>query len=188
MKYREIEFKYRADDITLKDFTEFCKARGESAFITASGYDYFYDHAKDHTCFARHRVGPAFNQLTFKRKTTDKNNFVRTEHNIDLAMSVRPEQTQALCAEFGYRYNTSIFKNVFLYQFNTHTLVYYVCYDEKLKELGRFIEIEMSEDYDWLSEDHAMGELLELERAAYPLGLSAQKRLRNSLFEMFKRG
>lgn len=185
-KLKEIEYKYKADDVTLDEFTAFCKSRGEYTFITASGYDYFYAHTKDPTSFARHRVGPSFNQLTFKRKTTDRNNYVRTEHNIDLGLNVRPEQTQALCEEFGYKYNTSIFKNVFIYEFLGHTLVYYVVYDQKLKELGRFIEIEMAEDWAWSSVEAAVGSLQQIEKEASVLGLCPQKRLRNSLFEMFK--
>jgi adenylate cyclase class IV len=187
MKYKEIEFKYRADNISLLEFTEFCKRGNPKGLITASGYDYFYGDSKGSDAFARHRVGPSFNQLTFKRKTTDKNNFVRTEHNISLALDVTPEQTEALCKEFGYEFNFALFKNAFIYEFERYCFVFYVCYDTKLNELGRFIEIEMSESHPWASEQEAWDALTALEHEARPLGLSAQKRVRNSLFEMFKK-
>jgi adenylate cyclase class IV len=183
----EVEFKYRANDISLVDFTAFCKARTPEKIIHASGFDYFYEDKADPDCFGRHRVGPSFNQLTFKRKTTGKNNFVRDEDNVTLGADMTREKIQLFCERRGYKFNTSIFKNVFVYEYAQYTLVYYVVYDEELKELGRFIEIEMSEEYPWESEDHAWRELVKLEQEAKALGLSPQRRVRNSLFEMFRR-
>jgi adenylate cyclase class IV len=188
-KYKEIELKYRADDVPLSSFIDFCLTQpGEFQKVLASGYDYFYENPKEPGSFARHRVGPSFNQLTLKRKLSDSNNFIRTEHNINLGADVTREQAEALCKELGYKFNTLIFKNVFVYTFDAHTFVYYVCYDKDLKELGRFIEIEMAEEYPWLNEEAAWEQLLELEASAKVLGLTPQRRMKKSLFEQFKRG
>jgi adenylate cyclase class IV len=182
----EIEFKYRADNISLTAFTEFCKSRRPIQVIHAAGYDHFYQHAQEGDSFCRHRIGPDMNQLTFKRKTTDSNNFVRTEHNLDLD-SVTQEQVAALCAEFGYKPNFSLYKSCFVYNYDCYTLVYYICYDVDMKELGRFVEIEMKEDHPWESETQAWDQLLVFEKLCKPLGVSPQSRVKRSLFELYKK-
>lgn len=185
MKYREIEFKYNASDISLKDFNKFCKDRKPEKFIEVGGYDYFYKTTGNNGGFCRHRVGADSNQLTFKRKTTSGNNFIRTEHNIDLVNLVSVDQIAALCKEFGYEPAAALFKNCFIYVYDFYILVYYIVYDTGMKELGRFVEIEMKEDHTWTSETEAWDALTAMERICKPLGLSSQARIRKSLFEMF---
>lgn len=182
---REIEFKYNAA-VSLSTFKAFCEGRKPDKFIIISGYDHFYAN-NDPNSFYRHRVNTNENQLTFKRKTVDDNSFIREEHNIDLPLNVSEDKIKALCGVNNYQYNTSIFKNCFIYNYNYYTLVYYVVYDIDLKEAGRFIEIEMKEDYDWNSETEAFNELLALERLCKPLGLSNEVRINKSLFEMYRR-
>lgn len=186
MKFMEVELKYRADEISLPAFKAFCVDRGPKEVILASGYDHFYSNTKDPDAFCRHRTGTDFNQLTFKRKTVDNNNYVRTEHNLDLAPKVSEEQVKALCSEFGYQYNTSIFKTCYVYIFDWYVMAYYVCYDSGMKEVGRFVEIEAKESADWRNQEHAWSELLIIERTAKQIGLSAQGRLKRSLYEMFR--
>lgn len=186
MKNKEIEFKYQAS-ISLSQFKDFCINRKPDRFLIISGYDHFHSNPKDPNSFYRHRVNTNENQLTFKRKTVEDNSFIREEHNIDLPLNVSEDKIKALCAINGYEYNISIFKNCFIYNFNYYTLVYYFCYDAELKELGRFIEIEMKEDYDWTSETEAFGELVALERLCKSIGLSLEGRINKSLFEMFRR-
>lgn len=186
MKFLEIEHKYNASDIPLSVFTKFCKERDPMAYVCASGYDYFFSHKSDANAFCRYRHGADMNQLTFKRKTTEANNRVRTEHNIDLAPNMRRTQIEAFLKEFGYSYNTEIFKSCFVYKYSYYTLVYYICYDADMTELGRFIEIEMSEEKNW-SNGEAEAELVILEKLCKPLGILPQARIRRSLFEMFRR-
>jgi adenylate cyclase class IV len=188
MKSLEIETKYNADAIDLTAFHAFCKDRGEHRYIFASGYDHFFQSKEDDDAFCRHRIGPDMNQLTFKRKLAASNNFIRTEHNLTLAETAGEDVVQSLCSEFGYAYNTSIFKNCFVYVYSEYTLVYYVCYDLNLKEIGRFVEIEMSEEREWASQDDAWKQLMVLEKLCKPLGLTSQGRIRRSLYEMFKKG
>ncbi len=188
MKYLEVEFKYKADNISLTSFTDFCKTKKPTSVVIASGYDYFYENIDDPDAFCRHRVGPDSNQLTFKRKLSDVNNFIRTERNVDLAASMSVEEISGLCDEFGYKYNTSIFKNCFVYKYDWYTFVYYICYDTDMIELGRFVEIEMSEDHAWNSEKEAWEELLLMEKiCGKGLGVTAQSRIKRSLFEMFRK-
>lgn len=186
MKFVEVETKYRADNIPLKDFKVFCQDKTPNKHIFASGYDDFYQNNKDKDAFCRHRRGTDLNQLTFKRKTADGNNFVRVEHNLDLN-GVSADQIRALCGEFGYEPNMTIFKTCYVYTYEWYTLVYYIVYDDDMKELGRFIEIEMKEDYAWQTEQAAWDELLVLEKLCKPLGISAQSRVKRSLFELYRK-
>lgn len=187
MKFKEIEFKYRADNISLKDFQIFCMSRNPLKFVQAAGYDHFYQNAKDEDSFFRHRVGPDMNQLTFKRKTSDKNNFIRGEININLKKTAQ-EDVQALCKELDFKHNVSIYKACWVYVYEWYTLVYYTCYDLEQKETGRFVEIEMSEDGKWETEAQAYNELVIVEKlCASELGISPQARIKKSLFEIFKK-
>lgn len=187
-KHLEIEFKYRADNMGLQTFVQFCEEfNGLREHLSASGYDHFYDNVKDPGAFQRLRLGPDSNQLTLKRKTEDTNNFVRTEHNIDLAPRTTREQIEAYIAENGYTYNTSLFKSCFVYKYDRHIFVYYVCYDLDMKEIGRFIEVEMIEEYPWASESDAYEELTVLEKLMKPLGISPQNRVKKSLFELYRK-
>jgi len=155
MKYTEVETKYRADEMSLVAFHDFCKERKPERYLYSSGFDHFYHSLKSPNAFCRHRTGTDLNELTFKRKTSDSNSFIRTEHNITLAKDMQAHQIAALCNEFGYEYNTSIFKTCFVYIFDWYVLSYYICYNNEMKESGRFFEIEAREDYNWSTEAEA---------------------------------
>lgn len=186
--FKEIEYKYAASGIPLTEFESVAKTSDCTGIVVASGYDHFYEDAKNKASFWRHRVGGDINQLTLKRKLIDANNYVRTEHNVNLAPDTSPEVIRGFLKEIGAKYNTSIFKNAFIYQFPKHIFVYYVVYDTQMKELGRFVEIEMSESYPWKSEAEAISEMQSLERSLKVLGITAQARLKRSLYEMFAKG
>lgn len=187
MKYKEIETKYSAESMSFVEFENFIQALNPMSTVRASGYDYFYCSPLAPGSFARHRVGPEFNQLTFKRKTSESNNYIRTEHNLSMDTKVKIDQVAALMKEFGYEFNSSIFKTVFVYNFDKYNFVYYVCYTPDLKELGRFVEVEMSEEYAWASENEAWDHLRSIEASLRPLGITPQHRMRKSLFELFKK-
>lgn len=187
INYKEIELKYRADDIPLTAFLKFAKDRSPVDSLYVSGYDHFFSDTAGSESFVRHRVGHNFNQLTFKAKTVPGNNFIRRETNITLGKDVSLEAAQQLCKDFGYEFNRSIFKTVFVYEYPRYVLSYYVVYTPDLQELGRFMEIEMSEQYPWKTEQEAWGELVALEAEAKVLGVTAQARMKKSLYEQFKR-
>lgn len=186
MKYKEIEFKYNANNINFQDFVTFCDKRDYNKKFYASGHDHFYQNIKNQDAFCRHRTGSElFNQLTFKSKTVNNNNYIRTERNIDLSPKMSQPDVEGLCNEFGYKYKFSLFKNCFIYLFDYYTLVYYICYDDNMNETGRFVELEMNEDYPWTSEAEAMSELIATERLCKSLGISPQSRIKKSLFEIY---
>lgn len=188
MKYLEIEFKYSAKIISLASFQEFCQARSPLKIKTPSGWDHFYDKPSEPDCFARLRVGSDMNQLTFKKKTDIKNNFIRVEDNIDLLKSMDRPRIEAFIKNIaGYEYNSSIFKTCFIYKYDVYNFVYYTVYDMEMKEVGRYVEIEMDEKHPWSSEDEAWNHLLVLEKMAKPLGISSKNRIKESLFELHRK-
>lgn len=186
---RELEFKFSAENIKLTDFIAFAtETRKPKESLYVCGYDHFFSSAKDPNMFIRHRVGDNFNQLTVKRKLTNNNNFLRDEINITLDKDVTEEAAVALAKSMGYEFNRSIFKTAFVYTYSTHVLAYYTVYDSNLKELGRFFEIEMAEDYNWKSEEAAWEELKSLEYdAGVSLGIKPQGRIKKSLYEQFRK-
>jgi adenylate cyclase class IV len=184
MKNTEIELKFKAT-VSLSKFKEFCQKRNPRNYVEVAGWDYFYSNPQEPESFFRHRVNPKESQVTFKRKTHKDNNYIREEKNFDTQFS--REQVADLCAISGYTYNSTIFKNCFIYNYEDHTLVFYICYDVEMKELGRFIEIEMKEDYPWANEDEAFSKLTILEKLCKPLELSPAARVSQSLFEMYRR-
>lgn len=185
MKYKEVEFKYRANDITLQKFNEFCNGKPYKKFVLASGWDNFYSNSKDTNGFYRHRTGPDMNQLTYKCKKNDTNNVIRDEQNVDLERRVNSSDIEAFLARLKYKYNTSVFKTCFVYSYDTYTLVFYVVWDTNMHELDRFIEIEMSEEHSWASEQEAYSELVIIEKLCKDLGINPKTRVKKSLFELF---
>jgi len=185
MKFKEIEFKYAADNVSLVQFLAFCEDRkGLKQKFIASGYDHFYDKKDEPDSFYRLRVGEDFTQLTFKRRTSTLNNVVRTEHNVSLSSNTSEDQIRALVGEQGYSYNTSIFKTCFVFCFEEHVFSYYVVFNKDLRETGRFIEIEASEEHPWSNEGEATSYIAMTEKLLRPLGISPQNRIKRSLFEL----
>lgn len=183
-QFIEVEYKYSAEDIPLTEFTAFCEAAGPTQYVKASGYDHFYASDKDTMQFGRHRVGPGYNQLTVKAKTQEKNNYVRQEDNLDFKDNISTAKVESFFSKFGYEHKRSIFKNCFIYKYPLHTFVYYVIYTDDMNELGRYIEIEMSEEHPWESAEHALEALRAVEKQCKPLGIIPQARIRNSLYEI----
>lgn len=185
----EVEFKYSAENISLSLFTKFCKNRKPKKELTISGYDYFYANSKEPESFFRHRQSHETNEVTLKRKVVENNNYVRVEHNIHLhPKMMTKEGVTKFLSDISYHYDYTIFKNCFIFKYDLYTLVYYVCYDVDMKELGRFIEIEMSEKHAWTSQEETYNELVIMEKiCSKDLGISAQARIKRSLWEMFKK-
>lgn len=185
MTNKEVEFKYDASNIPLNVFLAFCKKSKFQNTITISGTDYFYSN-KDNRTFYRIREDNSGTQLTFKSKTVKDNNFIRIEHNLNLkSNNTAKESAESYIQDLGYKYEGSLFKVCFIYFYDYYNIVYYVCYNDSMKELGRFVEIEMDENHPWLSDGEMFKELIMLEKMHKVLGLNKSVRLNDSLFEMY---
>ncbi len=188
LQNQELEYKYSAVDISLESFLQWATKLGPSKSLYVCGYDHFFSSSKDPNTFMRHRVGADFNQLTVKRKLTENNNFLRDEINITLGKDVTTDTAAAMAKAMGFEFNTTIFKTVFVYDYTDFTLSYYTVMDSNLKEKGRFFEIEMSETHHWDCDEDAWKRLQELEtQAKAALGVSAQARIKKSLYEQFRK-
>ena len=84
--FREIEYKYKADNIKLTDFNELME---EWQFIEkldgVGSWDIYYtkdDEEED--LFIRYRMSPNTPELTKKRKLKKSNNWVRVEVDLPL--------------------------------------------------------------------------------------------------------
>lgn len=187
MRYKEVEFKYDASSISLESFNTFCLSRKPTKIKSTSGYDYFYSNDKEDMSFGRYRTGPDIHQVTFKKKTAEEDNFIRTEINVDLAPSANELVVNAMFDLLGYKFDFTLFKQCMIYEYEWYTLVYYICYGENMTEMSRFIEIEMKEDFEWKSEKQEWNELLLIEKTSRDLGIDSKNRLKKSLFELYRR-
>ena len=195
-KHTEFEVKFRADDIKLEDFRDVVKSLPNlKKVIFVSGPDFYF--VKPDGSFARFRK-PEYghtsggNEVTVKEKTEGhKNNIIRKE--VNWKVNGTPDATiwEGL-QMMGFAYNFSINKDCHIFIFDDATAVYYTVTDttdSKKKKTEAFIEIEVKEEtIGNLTEDQAWLVVEKYEKALESLGLSAQKRLKKSLYEMYVRG
>jgi adenylate cyclase class IV len=185
MHFKEIEFKYDADTISMKVFEDLMENNFQhrKKMLVSSYDDYFTDPAGN---FIRYRYTDGRGELTIKRKTSDKNNNERIEVNVPTAGDNLKTVT-AFVDLLGYKHNFGIYKTCKIYWIDKVVLVYYVVYDKEMKELRRFIEIEADEELSWESEQQAWDEIAKWEKVIEPLGITPKNRLRKSLFEIFRK-
>jgi adenylate cyclase class IV len=185
MKFKEIESKYHANEIKMADFIRLMEELNPNKKLTVSSYDDYFINEKDD--FIRYRHNDDVGELTIKRKINPKNNIERVEINLPIAES-NFLKIKEFVSLLGYRHNFTIYKTCKIYWIDNKVISYYMVYDENIKELGRFIEIEADETHEWKSEKEALEEINKFEKLLLPLGLNNKNRLRKSLFEMFRKG
>lgn len=190
----EFETKYRVNnDITMQFKLLVESLPSFQEFLYAEGPDEYY--IKDEL-FARYRKesnkGPNSRaEITVKIKPDGaKNNIIREEFN--LRVDSTPKETVVkFLSSLGFSYNFTIIKSCFIYRMEDATLVSYSVADitdGTLKKQDHFVEIEVSEEkIHTMTEAEAWTILTKYEKALEPLGISPQKRLRLSLFEMYKK-
>jgi predicted adenylyl cyclase CyaB len=186
-KFLEIETKYDATDIDRIKFKVLARGLNPTRFIYGEGTDIYFIKAADD--FLRYRM-PMVNsddkrsELTFKKKSTKNNNMIRTEVNLRIDMN-NAELVSAFCEGIGYKKNFSVYKMFDIYFFEDANIVYYSVLDDTGKT-ANFIEIEASEEIG-LTEDKAWEVVQKYEKLLAPMGISAQKRKKLSLFEMYRK-
>lgn len=207
LEHIEYETKYRVEDFLLIEFKQVVEALPEEKkFIYVEGPDLYFTYPDawfkdklqwDSTgTFIRFRK-PSYGldngrrQVTWKYKPKDaKNNIKRKELNWDVGTT--PEKTileQIECS--GALFNFSIVKNCHIYKFEDATLVFYTVYDTtegKPKKADSFIEIEVDEEtIAQLTLEQAHSVIEKYEKLLAKIGITPQKRLKKSLFEMYVR-
>lgn len=193
----EFETKYRTEDHQLIEFKKTVESiPGEKAFVYVEGPDYYYTHPQNEDSFGRYRK-PSYGldngrcEVTFKIKPEGaKNNIMRKEFN--WRVDKTPEETiKAGFDALGFIFNFSIVKSCHIYFLEDANLVFYTVYDTtdgKPKKTDSFIEIEVNEEkIKDMTEEQAWEVIEKYEKTLESIGISAQKRLRKSLFEMYVR-
>jgi len=190
-KFLEIECKYSADDIDRIAFKDLAKSLGPNKFIYVESKDVYY--VRQENEFLRYRMASENrlagedeyrSELTFKKKHINQNNWIRTEVNLRVDKNT-PELVMAFCEGLGYSKNFSIDKACDIYFFDDADIVYYSVKDEDGK-YSYYLEIEADETIG-MTPDKAWEVILKYEKLLSPLGITAQKRKRLSLFEMYKK-
>ena len=183
MKFKEIEFKYDASDVSMEKFIEIAETLNPGKRMLVSSHDDYFVDSKNN--FIRYRHHDARGELTIKRKMSDKNNNERIEVNLPTSGD-NFAATEAFVNLLGYKHNFGIFKTSKIYWVDNVVIAYYVVFNKNtLKEERRFIEIEADEDYAWPSEALAWAHVEKYEKILEPLGISSRHRMRKSLFELF---
>lgn len=186
-KFLEIETKYDASNIERVEFKKLMRSLKPKSLVVVESSDVYFVRSADD--FIRYRM-PIENgddkraELAFKKKHAQSNNIVRTEVNLRVDPN-DPETVVAFVEGLGYKRNFSIYKMCDIYYFDDCNIVYYNVVDDDGKPAS-FLEIEVKEDAG-IGEEAAWGILQKYEKLLSPLGISAQKRKKLSLYEMYRR-
>lgn len=183
----EYEQKYRVDNILLQDFQILMNTLPDlHEYISGGGWDFYYSKPGTDT-FQRLRCDPRFPELTKKIKINGSNQR-RREYDIKLVAedpSSSPRYIQQYLEEDGYQVNFSIYKAYDIWVFDEVNYVYYVVFDNNLKELGRFVEVELNKKKvkDIV---HPLATLHRHAQLLSKIGLTPAFRETRSLWEMWK--
>lgn len=189
--FKEIEYKYLADDIKLSDFNSLMEKikekYGFKSFLQASSFDVYYVKKDSPEEFQRFRNDGRTPELTKKVKTKDGNNWIRIESDLPLdPLRVTEEKVAFHLGLDDYNENFRIFKVCFIYFYDTVNYVWYSVYDQDMKEIGRFLEVELNKD-KVTETDQDILVLKEHENNLLELGITSQNRTKLSLFERYRK-
>lgn len=184
-EFKELEYKYKADDVGLKQFQELMTNIGYDKNVSVSSWDTYY--TKNDSDFIRFRESPYKPEFTMKRKTSDNHNWYREE--VDLPLDPK-RLTSNIVKKFakllGYEQNFKIYKSCFIYWNKYVNFSYYIVYDEQMIELARFIEVECNKS-EVKNVEESVEILKSYEKSLSNIDITPKNRLKRSLFEMFYR-
>lgn len=153
--YRELEFKYNANNIDLIKFMQLMEEIGYVKTIDASSWDVYY-YNENNSTFLRHRLSNENPELTVKIKIKQTNNHDRIELDLPLNAKLATEDlVKNWCLANGYEKDFKIYKSCFIYWFNEVNCVYYIVYNENMTELDRYIEIEYDKNLIQENTEHS---------------------------------
>jgi hypothetical protein len=186
-EFQELEYKYKADNVKLTDFQNLGESLNPTKKLDVSSWDVYYTKEGTEDIFQRYResTNP---ELTKKRKTVDTNNWERIEVDLPLdSARVNEKIVETFVALDGYKKNFKIYKSCFIFWFDKTNMVYYTVYDENMKEIGRYIEVEVNKDrIEVAGKENCLSELATLEIELEKLGISKKNRMKRSLFEIYR--
>ena len=146
MIYKEIEYKYSAQDIHIETFDESMSLLNNNVpGILVSSHDDFFIQENSITIgnvdFIRYRYNDYVQELTLKKKTCSENNTNRVEINLNLNETDR-DKVASFLKTIGFNFSFRIYKTSKIYHIDNVVIAYYIVYNDNFKEIGRFIEIE----------------------------------------------
>jgi hypothetical protein len=183
MKFKELEYKYRADHISVGQFLDFVSTHGTIVdIVTARGTDYFFSNGD--SGFIRYRNGGGWNdncELTLKRNTSTANNWNRVEVDIPLNKGRADYDTiKAFASEIGYKFKFSLTKLNYVVRTPGIIYAYYI-----VNGKDKYLEIEADKGA-FKSEEEAFDVLRAREIELGELGITHNNRTKKSLFDMYK--
>lgn len=183
----EFETKYKIEDPKLLwDFKHLVETQlGRKDFLYIQSDDIYYTKSVDQ--FIRYRFSETDKraELTIKRKIGNGNNIIREETNVRVDNNAFALM-ETFISQLGFSFNFRINKQCHIYHGDDATLVFYSVRDLETNKLAHFIEIEVKEGGGF-TEEESWAIIKKYETALAPLGVTAQKRLRKSLYEMYRR-
>jgi len=182
----ELEFKYDGSDIKLSKFVEFANSLNPVKRVEGTGWDYYYSGDGQNFEFIRFRQG-GLSELTIKIKNSEKNNNDRFELDLPLSMNISQWMVEKFVSLFGFKENFRVYKYFDIYWFEKVDIVYYTIYNKEMVEIGRRVEIEARKDYPFKTAEEGMTEVKAMEQAMSEIGITPQKRLKKSMWEMFRK-
>lgn len=193
-KFTEFEVKFRVEPQILTAFKSIVEKLPDlEKFIYVEGPDEYFTKTDNFARYrkASHGLDNNRAEITIKVKPEGaKNNIIRKEVNWRVDGTPREAIHEGLI-EMGFSFNFSIWKSCHIYVFADATLVFYTVYDTtdgKSQRTDNFLEIEVDEEkVKTLTEEQGWEIIVKYEKALESLGITPQKRLRKSLFEMYKR-
>lgn len=192
-RFTEFETKYRVDLSVLGVFKKIARTLPDPVwFLYTEGPDTYYS-SPDGTP-GRYRVtefpveNTQFAQWTIKTKPDGaKNNIKRREPNW-LVKGTTAEEIEQGALDMGFKFNFKIWKMCHIYKFKDATIVFYTVLEEGNKAEQHLIEIEVDEEtIHTLTEEEAWAIIRKYEKILEETGINAQKRLRQSLYEMYRK-
>jgi adenylate cyclase class IV len=182
--FTEFETKYRVQESSLKTFKSLMNTISYSKFFYIEGKDFYF--TKNSEEFIRLRVPNSvddFSELTIKKKVQKSNNIERFEVNLKLFKGEKDSAVTFIEAA-GYEFNFSIWKGCHIYHVENAVISFYSVESDS-GDWQTFFEIEVVPEIT--DESKAWEVIKKYESVFSELGTSAQKRLRKSLFEMYKK-
>jgi len=181
----ELEFKYDATDIKLQDFEALMAKLSTIKRLERSSWDVYYTLNERRDFFARYRKSDETPELTKKRRLKESV-WERVEADLPLDPKKITEKAIKDFLDFeGMKENFRIFKSCFIYFLDNLNYVYYTVYDKNMKEVGRFIEVEVNKEKVTELGITVKDVLKEGEKTLAAIGITPQHRLRRSLFDMY---
>ena len=194
MKNTEFETKYRVDDMSIETYVNcLSKYKNDKGYKRTMIFlciqdDYYVSGGE----FIRHRYSERYNSntLTWKKKLRDGDNIIRKEINLEIE-NVKKEgidEARDFIVGIGFEHNFTIHKPVvYIFEFEDIYIPYYSVVSED-GDISRFIEIEIKEDkIHKYTEEEAWELIRTWEHKLRELGISHNKRMKKSIFEMYSK-